>query len=292
MVTILCGALLTALQPVHSQTVSAGPNTPSAAFSVASGGGDLPFHSPNNSFTSNNNYTTAVTLLSLFNGRTSNLQATDFGFAIPSTAVITGIEVFIERSADNIGLIWPLEAYVTDNNIQLLRNGTPIGSNLAQSARWTGSDAVATYGGISFNWGVSNWTPADINASNFGISVSANVQGLIGLFPIVKIDNIRITVHYLEDALLTGQPKHNDPKLLPKQDKEAPNCYPNPFVSNIQLKGIDAHEAIHLSDAYGNSMNIQPQYLGNKEVQLNGSHLQPGLYFLHAGGKTWKILKK
>jgi hypothetical protein len=45
------------------------------------------------------------------------------------------------------------------------------------------------------------WTPADINASNFGIAFSANIAGLAMLIPNVRIDHIRITVHYLVAVL-------------------------------------------------------------------------------------------
>jgi hypothetical protein len=222
-IVLFCVALITS-QFAYSQTcIASGPNSPASSASVASGGGDLSFASPGNVYTSNNSYTTASTLVSLFNGNTASVQATNFNFSIPASAVICGIEAEIEKSATNIGFnIFLLESYVTDLNVQLIKGGSVIGSNHAQSAHWTGTDGYTTYGGSSDDWDAgSAWLPADINASNFGISFSARINDLVGLMPVARIDHIRLTVYYYDPGLLVVGPldfavtgNHNQTALL------------------------------------------------------------------------------
>lgn len=188
----------------HAQTcIASGPNSPAASASVASGGGDLAFNAPANVYTSNNSYTTASTLISLFNGNTASLQATNFNFSIPATAVICGIEAEVEKSATNIGFIFILESYVTDLNVQLIKGGSTIGTNHAKSAHWSSTDGYASYGGSSDDWGAGAMLATDINASNFGISFSARINDLAGLMPVVRIDHIRLTVYYYDPGVLT-----------------------------------------------------------------------------------------
>src|SRR6185295_12938347 len=44
-------------------------------------------------------------------------------------------------------------------------------------------------------WGTT-WTPAEINASDFGLVFSAHINGLVTLLPSASIDHIRVTVYY------------------------------------------------------------------------------------------------
>src|SRR5687767_1343926 len=105
-IVLSCFALYTT-QFAHAQPcIASGPNSPAASASVAGGGGDLSFSTPGNVYTSNNSYTTASTLVSLFNGQTASLQATNFNFSIPATAVICGIQAEVEKSATDVGFIF------------------------------------------------------------------------------------------------------------------------------------------------------------------------------------------
>ncbi len=105
-------------------------------------------------------------------GNISNyLMGTGYGFTIPSNVQINGIEVVIgklrESGSGN-------EIY--DYSVRLVKNGSVTGSDYAQtSTNWTrdqGTPADVTYGGSSNLWGTT-WTPSEINASNFGVAISA-----------------------------------------------------------------------------------------------------------------------
>ena len=116
--------------------------------------------------------------------QSDQLDAKDFGFAIPSGATIDGIVAEIERSAST-------DAF--DDYVLLLKAGTPIGSNKADSNNWSGPDTYITYGGSADTWGES-WDDATINDPDFGVSVAATNYDF-GAATLI-IDHVRITVYY------------------------------------------------------------------------------------------------
>jgi hypothetical protein len=194
---ILFPLTLIGAHTLQAQCAASGPLSPGSAASVSYGGSDFNFNNATNVFSSDNSRATSTGLVSLFNGETDYLQATNFGFSIPSAAIICGIVVEAEKSATGIGTVLGIGlSYVSDYSVRLIRNGTVAGNNKASATHWTGTESYHTYGSNSDIWGLA-WTPADINASNFGIAFSANIAGLAMLIPNVRIDHIRITVYYL-----------------------------------------------------------------------------------------------
>lgn len=110
-------------------------------------------------------------------GHTNILSITGLGFNVPAGATITGIEVDIYRGANRAGA-------VTDVNIQLLKAGSPVGSNKAKSGAWPqilfnnynvppSGGVEQIYGSSTDLWGTT-WTPSDINNANFGVQIQAN----------------------------------------------------------------------------------------------------------------------
>ena len=99
-------------------------------------------------------------------GYTDFLQATGLAGKIPSNAVVTGIVVSIERS-DPQGI-------TTDSYVRLVVGGAIVGNDKASSSSWPTTDATATYGGSADLWGLS-LTATQVNASNFGVALSAGV---------------------------------------------------------------------------------------------------------------------
>lgn len=183
----------------QAQCSTAGPNNPSAAASVSFAGSNFSFSNPNYCFLSDNNRATASALLSLVSGTTDYLQATGFGFSIPAGATICGIQVDVQRSAS--GLI--LTAAVSDHAVSIIKGGALAGTPKA-GGNWPSSDATATYGSNSDKWGTT-WLVSDVNASNFGVAVSADITGLIGVAPSAQINQIQMTVYYQPPAVLPLQ---------------------------------------------------------------------------------------
>ena len=86
-----------------------------------------------------------------------------------------------------------------DNNVQLLKAGSAVGSNKATTTTWGTTDSTITYGSTSDLWGTT-WTAADVNASNFGLRFSAKNTTVGGASSTASIDYISITVQYKPDT--------------------------------------------------------------------------------------------
>lgn len=118
-----------------------------------------------------------------------------FGLAIPVTATIKGIEVKVTRYASDLG--------VEDVLLSLRKAGVTIGTNKAATGvSWPLVNVEGVYGGPLDMWGTT-WTPAQVNAANFGVEFNAknvNVAARTAL-----VDAITAVVYY-EDANTTPPP--------------------------------------------------------------------------------------
>lgn len=172
---------------------SQGPNNGSTFANVAGAGVD--WVNPSNAQTSDNSYATALlTNTVIFS---DYLRVTGFGFTVPAGATIDGVQVDIERkwaSAKGVPIV--------DLSVMLVKGGTESGNDKADTGtNWPSSDTYASYGGAADLWGLT-LTDSDINASNFGVSISAQLELSTPPTPPFSatgsIDHIRITVHYTE----------------------------------------------------------------------------------------------
>lgn len=123
---------------------------------------------------------------STVNQQSDFLDVTGFGFAVPTSATIVGIVAEIERSQSISGL-------VKDVTVQALKAGSATGDNRADTTTtWPTTDTIKSYGSSTDMWGTS-WTPAEINASNFGLTLK--VEGGGGA-DTARVDHVRMTVYY------------------------------------------------------------------------------------------------
>lgn len=122
---------------------------------------------------------------------TQYLKATNFGFAIPTGSSIDGILVRIKRAC-----LADLGSGVVDSRVRLVKGGTIQTTDKASGFSWPTSLGFASYGGASDVWSGS-WTAEDINASGFGVVISATIYDIDG-GTTADIDFIEITVYYTE----------------------------------------------------------------------------------------------
>ena len=108
--------------------------------------------------------TTAWTIVSVTNctcpvdKTTSNyLEMSSYGFALPTGATITGIEVTITCGGIAGGTLYT----------QLMKSNSAVGNSKSVSPY-----ASATFGDASDLWGTS-WTEAEVEASGFGVAIWA-----------------------------------------------------------------------------------------------------------------------
>lgn len=172
---------------LFAHAASTGPNY--SATQVQSTDGST-FDSPwvNLSNLGANDATYATVALSTSIDHSYNASTTNYGFSVPAGSTINGIVVEITRKASTV------TPAAVDNFVQLIKAGTPQGTNKANFVTpYTTSDVTASYGSSSDIWGLS-FTSSDINASNFGVLYGvANTD--IGLVT-VSADSVRITVYY------------------------------------------------------------------------------------------------
>jgi hypothetical protein len=160
--------------------------------SNVTGVGTISWTNPGNITADDTSYATAA----LNNATSLYLRGTSYGFAIPANATINGIVVTIGRFENATGG----GRDVRDNVVSLIKGGAITGINQASTREWpTGSPVAATYGSTSDLWG-STWTAADINASNFGVALSANSTNN----RIASVDYIQISVTYTTLSLPTA----------------------------------------------------------------------------------------
>ncbi|MFZ2339437.1 MAG: hypothetical protein WAW07_06895 [Bacteroidales bacterium] len=144
-----------------TQPITTGPLFPTTV-TDDSGIGSIEWANPSNARTDNNIYSQAS--ISIPRGVTHYLKATNFGFNIPESATILGIQATIGRYGQSSNII--------DYSVRLLKNGTVAGTDLVSTNLWPSPEAAASYGGTSNLWGTT-WSPSEINASNFGVALSA-----------------------------------------------------------------------------------------------------------------------
>jgi hypothetical protein len=128
----------------------------------------------------------------IFTINTDVLNTQGYGFSIPPSAVITGIEVKLEKRGQGI----TLGSTIRDNTLQLLKAGVPAGTIKSNPGVWPGSDVTQTYGGPTDLWGTT-WEPAEINSPDFGCAFSAKISaGIAGVYLEAELDQAQITVYY------------------------------------------------------------------------------------------------
>lgn len=155
---------------------SQGPNVPTAV-------NETGWLSENQALTDNDTGAT----FSLFGaGLTDTLDLSDFNFAIPALAEIIGIEVEIQHADSS-------PDKVSDAQVQLLKAGSPVGTDKGTDTFIGGTSfQTRNYGGAADLWGTT-WTAAEINASGFGVRL---VYEAIAGPTTASVDVAKITVTY------------------------------------------------------------------------------------------------
>lgn len=151
--------------------------------SIVWGSGTIHWTTPTNIYLSDNNYAYKS---HGENDITHYLRATTFGFSIPVGSTINGIETRFEKKA-------AVALTIEDYSVKIVKAGSEQGTDKASAVVWTTTDTYYTYGGVSELWGLS-WSVADINASNFGVSISAvnYEESSVTAY----VDHVQIKVYY------------------------------------------------------------------------------------------------
>jgi hypothetical protein len=94
------------------------------------------------------------------------LKLSNFGFTIPANATITGVKATFAVQSDALA-----GGISGRSSAKLVKGGTATGTDKGNTS-WTASTTTDILGSSSDLWGTT-LTPADINASNFGVAIAA-----------------------------------------------------------------------------------------------------------------------
>lgn len=153
--------------------------------------GTFPWTSVTNAESTDGAYA-SVNLQTITSPDTSDtLEGDTFGFEIAASATILGVEVeVIRKRTINAGT-----PEVHDLTVQLIGLGGGVDNKADTGTSWTASDVTVVYGSPSDLWGVSI-TPAQINATAFGINIAVEATGGASGDIDAQVDSVRIKVHY------------------------------------------------------------------------------------------------
>jgi hypothetical protein len=173
------------------------------------------------------------------------LDATGFGFALPASATVVGVTVKLERAAS-------ASSTLKTSAITLLKAGATTGTSKSSSTFWGTGDANATFGAASDLWGAT-FTPADVNASNFGVRIVPH--NYTGSSAMGYMDYVEITVSYtLAPSIgLSGTP-------IAKAD----------IAGTCKLNGAAAHTPCTSADSvFAGAITTTPTGLQKPTVDFN-----------------------
>lgn len=213
-----------------------GPNSAGAGATADRGGSSGAWTTPSNITVSDTNYARNDDP----DPYTDYLDATSFGFSIPAGETVVGVYAEIERMEGS-------SIYnILDETVQLLDAGSPVGNNKADTVtEWPTAFAYAGYGGAADTWGYGSWTPAKINASNFGLRVAASGTAAAGA---VRVDHIRITV-YTAITIQEADVLSNLPDTVSLVRELYRALAPTPFLADIFLTQVFGNKELDLADA-------------------------------------------
>jgi hypothetical protein len=122
------------------------------------------------------------------------LKANGFGFALPTGAVVVGVELAVERSKESGA------GTVKDATVRVLVAGLPLPLDAKSGSAWPARDAIASYGGATELWGATAITEAEVAAPAFGVAIAAAASDGAAT---PRVDHVQLTVHY-EDPACAG----------------------------------------------------------------------------------------
>jgi hypothetical protein len=133
-----------------------------------------------------------ATKVEVADGAKSNvLKLADFGFDLSDGTLVNGIGVSIERSkATGAG-------DVADAEVRVVLPSGPLPLDAKKAGAWPADDDVVSYGGAGVLWDATSIDLADVETTQFGVSISVGASGGAAA---PRIDRVQLSVHY-EDPL-------------------------------------------------------------------------------------------
>lgn len=152
---------------------------------ATSGGSGKKWNNATNIYTSNGS--DAYTYMNSNGGNSEYLEATGFGFSIPSGATIDGVVATVECAASSTNAAYDRDVYLTTDG------SSNTGNDQASSTYLNTYDTDFTYGNSTSTWGAT-LTASDVNGSGFGVRF--RLRNMSSSRRYGYVDYIAITVYY------------------------------------------------------------------------------------------------
>ncbi len=194
------------------------------------------------------------------------LKVTNFGFALPTTATVTGIRVeYLASHATSAAIV---------NSVKLVKGGTIGGTdNSGLGVNTTTAMVLYSIGAANDLWGQA-WLYSDINASTFGVALSFK-NSSAGSACTVSVDYVRMIVNYTDSAGLSSEqsvdftnnprPAGGSPTIAAGALERGNTAVPNSSVTDsgnpsYQIAGPGYHDFPIVVDAVLTTISVDAQY--------------------------------
>ena len=179
--------MLVFMPQVLFATLSVGPYNPGSFSTVPRIGSVSTWSNVSNVANSDSVFAINTSDLPLSLNYTDYLVVKNFGFNLPEEAIITGINVDVQRNDGH--------SKGKDAAVRILKNNSIGILDKSLSLSWGATNDYFSYGGVSDLWG-ETWSPGTINSPDFGFAISAQRFGGGLTATTLFIDHIQITVYY------------------------------------------------------------------------------------------------
>jgi hypothetical protein len=211
--------------------------------------------------------------------RSRYLTCYNFGFDIPCSAEIKGIEVDVYGFCDMPSVVLDCTIVLRQNSISLS------GNNQSNLTPWSTTPGERSYGGPTELWGV-NWTPSDINSCDFGTYIK--VYNPTTFSPVINVDCVSMTVTY---ELTTGiYSQTSSPQPL----KIFTGNVPDVLDVSFEMPPGTSNALLDLYDATGHkcysaTLEGMPGYRVEEQLETD---LASGIYFCTVYTERKKFTQK
>ena len=206
----------------------------------------------------------------------------NFGFSI-AAEIKTGIGLLPVVNIDYIGLT----VYYLDPSVlpaQAVQFNVANGSNNTAMLSWKQSSADETASFI---------VERSVNGSKWE-TVPGNVQKN-STAPLLTFKDTKPlsgrSYYRLRMVRAAGDAHYTTSLPFELTDVTSLSCYPNPFTSVIQVKGLMAGEQVAVTNVLGQRVFLSPPAVNNT-LSININDLQPGMYVINAGNRKMKVEKR
>lgn len=169
-------------------TVTSSKTTPASRVNTDNGGSPRSWQTPG---------TFPTATASSGSGATDFLDLTNFGFTLPAGSIVRAVRV-------TLGLSQSGASGTVDNDVHLLKNGSPVGTNKAVGNNLNPTTSTDKIFGdlVSDLWGTT-WTWRDINSTSFGARFAAYVTNAGQQ---ARVHSVTVEVVYDEPAAYPALP--------------------------------------------------------------------------------------